>query len=106
MIETENLTDPTVRAFVAAVNAGDKDAFYATLAEDATMSDDGTERDLDEWVESEIFSTDGHMDVESESDEGRALIASFSNSKWGSMRTAWRFTVSDGTIARFEAGQA
>ena len=48
MIATENLTDPAVRAFVAAVNAGDNYAFYATLADDPTMSDDGTERDLDE----------------------------------------------------------
>ena len=102
----ESLTDPSVRAFVAAVNAGDKDAFYAALAEDATMSDDGSERDLDQWVESEIFSTDGNMEVESEDDDGRTLIVNYMNSKWGSMRTSWKFTASDGKITRFETGQA
>jgi hypothetical protein len=53
MIETEQLSAPAVRAFVAAGNAGDREAFYATLAPGATMSDDGTERDLDEWVDRE-----------------------------------------------------
>ncbi len=106
MIETEQLTDPAVRAFVTAVNAGDRDAMFAILAPGATMSDDGSERILDEWTEREIFSSSGHMEVESESDEGRGLIASYSNSTWGAMRTRWRFEIADGQITRFETGQA
>ena len=104
VIETESLTDPSVRAFVAAVNAGDKDAFYAALAENATMFDDGSERDLDQSVESEIFSTDGSMEVDSEDDDGRALIVNYTNSKWGSMRTSWKFSASDGKIAPVRDG--
>src|SRR5215218_2120988 len=66
MIDVEQLADPVVRAFVAAVNAGDRDAFFALLAPGATMSDDGSERNLEEWVDREIFSSDGRMEVESE----------------------------------------
>lgn len=106
MIDTEQLADPAVRAFVAAVNAGDREAFYATLAPGATMSDNGTERDLDEWVDREIFSSDGHMDVESESEDGRALAVRYSNSTYGEMRTAWNFTVEGDKVSRFETGQA
>jgi hypothetical protein len=106
MVEVEQLSDPVVRAFVAAVNAGDRDGMYATLATDATMSDDGTERDLADWTDREIFSSEGHMEVESESEGGRALIARYSNSTWGAMRTRWRFEISDGKITRFETGQA
>ena len=51
---------------MAAVNAGDRDAFFALLAPGATMSDDGSERNLEEWVDREIFSSDGRMEVESE----------------------------------------
>jgi hypothetical protein len=106
MIDVDKLTDPTVRAFVAAINAGDREAFFATLTPDATMSDDGTERDLAEWVDREIFSSDGRMAVESEADDGRSLVAENSNSRWGAMRTTWRFTVEGGRISRFETGQA
>ncbi|MFF7245019.1 nuclear transport factor 2 family protein [Embleya sp. NPDC008237] len=101
------LSEPAVGAFVAAVNARDKDAFTALLTPDATMSDDGSDRDLQDWADREIFSSNGHMDVVTESDGGRTLIVGYRNDTWGEMRTTWRFTVTpDGHISRFETGQA
>jgi hypothetical protein len=106
MIEVEQLEEPVVRAFVAAVNAGDRDAFFALLAPDATMSDDGSERNLEEWVDREIFTTDGRMEVESQADKGRSLIVNYTNSTYGEMRTAWNFIVDGDKVARFDTGQA
>ncbi|MER6478883.1 nuclear transport factor 2 family protein [Streptomyces filamentosus] len=105
-IPVEQLSDPAVRAFVTALNAHDRDAFAAALAPGATMSDDGSERDLAQWTEREAFSSNGRMEVESETDGGRALVATYANDTWGSMRTAWRFTVEHGKVTRFETGQA
>ncbi|CAL9527752.1 hypothetical protein SUDANB120_03976 [Streptomyces sp. enrichment culture] len=105
-IAPAKLSDPVVSAFVAAVNAHDRDAFLALLTPDATMSDDGTDRDLHEWADREIFDSGGHMDVQSESDGGRRLVADYRNDTWGEMRTAWRFTVQGDRISRFETGQA
>ncbi|KJK57955.1 hypothetical protein [Saccharothrix sp. ST-888] len=105
-IAVAKLSDPTVRAAVVAINANDRKGFLALLADDATMSDDGSDRDLLPWVDREIFSSRGHMEIQTESDGGRALIANFTNETWGEMRTAWKFTVSDGRISRFETGQA
>jgi hypothetical protein len=106
MVETKDLTDPAVRGLVETVNAGDRDAFFALLTEDATMSDDGSERNLEEWVDREIFSADGRMEVESQSDDGRSLVVNYANSTYGTMRTDWKFTVEGGKVARFETGQA
>ncbi|MGW0390301.1 nuclear transport factor 2 family protein [Streptomyces sp. NPDC003042] len=107
MIDPAQLTDPAVRAFVTAVNAGDQDAFMAVLTPDATMSDDGSDRDLGQWADKEIFSSGGQMAVVSESDGGRALVVDYRNDTWGEMRTAWRFDVTpDGRVSRFETGQA
>ncbi|WP_405551131.1 nuclear transport factor 2 family protein [Streptomyces sp. NBC_01171] len=103
---TAQLTDPAVAAFVDALNTGDRDAFFAALTPDATMSDDGTDRDLSVWTEKEIFTSNGHMHVESASSDGRTLTAVYTNSTWGSMRTRWTFTVTGGKISRFETGQA
>lgn len=100
------VADPIVRSFINAINEGDRDAFFAVLTPDATMSDDGTERNLTEWVDHEIFDANGHMDVESVTDDGRSLIANYRNDTYGAMRTSWRFVVTEGRISRFETGQA
>ena len=100
------MTDPAVAALLDAINANDRTAFFAALTPDATMSDDGTDRDLTEWVDREIFGVNGHIEVESASDGGRTLIANYRNDTWGVMRTRWHFTVRDGKIARFDTGQA
>ncbi len=105
-IANDRLSDPTVRSLVAAINANDRDAFVALLTPDATMSDDGTERDLGNWIDREIFSSHGHLDVQSESDGGRSLVADYRNDTWGEMRTAWRFTVTGNKISHFATGQA
>ncbi len=106
-IQTTRLRDPAVRAFVTAVNAHDREAFLALLAPDATMADDGDDRNLDQWIDQEIFSSNGHLEVDNESNGGRALIARYRNDTWGEMRTRWDFTVDEeGRITRFETGQA
>ncbi len=105
---TASVSDPVVRKFVAAVNAGDKDAFFAdVLTEDATMSDDGSERDLAAWTEKEIFSpqANGRMEVVEASDDGRSLVVDYTNDTWGTMRTRWIFTVAGDRVSRFETGR-
>ncbi|MGV9614702.1 nuclear transport factor 2 family protein [Nocardia xishanensis] len=98
--------DPIVQEFVDALNANDRDRFHSVLTEDATMSDDGVERDVEQWTDSEVFASNGRMQVETVTDGGIELLADYTNSRWGSMRTSWRFTVRDGKISRFETGQA
>lgn len=106
-IQTARLSDPAVRAFVTAVNAHDREAFMALLTPDATMADDGADHDLTDWIDQEIFTSHGHLEVDRESAGGRALVAHYSNDTWGEMRTRWSFTVEDdGRISRFETGQA
>ncbi|MGW1195504.1 nuclear transport factor 2 family protein [Streptomyces sp. NPDC002536] len=105
-IALDKLTEPAVRAFVAAVNAGDREAFAAALTPGATMSDDGSDRDVDDWTEKEIFSSAGHMDIVSQTGDGLGLVVNYRNDTWGEMRTAWHFTVDGGKVGRFETGQA
>ncbi|WP_329152516.1 nuclear transport factor 2 family protein [Streptomyces sp. NBC_01456] len=105
-ISAGRLSHPAVRSLVTALNNHDEQAFFGALTADATMSDDGSDRDLREWCDREIFATRGHLDVQSESDQGLSLVANYRNDTWGEMRTRWRFTVADGKVSRFETGQA
>jgi hypothetical protein len=71
------------------------------------MSDDGSDRDLVQWIDREIFSSHGPADVTKELAVGRALIADHRDDTWGETRTKWSCTVEDdGRISRFETGQA
>ena len=106
MTANRDVTDPAVQALIAAINAGNRAAFFAALTPAATMSDDGTDRDLAGWADREIFSVNGHLDVVSAADGGRSLIAAYRNNTWGEMRTRWAFIVTGGKVSRFETGQA
>ena len=46
------------------------------------------------------------MEVDSQSDDGRSLVVSYTNSTYGTMLTNWKFFVEGGKIGRFETGQA
>ncbi|MFF4573728.1 nuclear transport factor 2 family protein [Streptomyces sp. NPDC001410] len=106
-IQPAKLSDPSVRAFVNAVNSHDREGFMSLLSPGATMADDGSDRDLAEWIDREIFTSHGHMEVDNESRGGRDLIARYRNDAWGEMRTKWHFEIEDdGRISRFETGQA
>jgi ketosteroid isomerase-like protein len=98
--------DPAVRAPIDAINTGDRDAFFAALTPDATMSDDGRDRDLPSWVDREIFSSQGRFEPVAQTDDGRSMTVDYTNATYGTMRTFWRFTVRDGRISRFDTGQA
>ncbi|OLT30604.1 hypothetical protein BJF83_07725 [Nocardiopsis sp. CNR-923] len=101
-----DVTDRAVRALIEAINANDREAFAEALTPDATMSDDGSERDLFPWAEKEIFASNGRMDVVSASEEGRSLIADYRNDAWGAMRTRWDFTIVNGKVSRIDTGHA
>ena len=98
--------DSAVQTVIDAINTGDRAGFFAAMAPDATMSDDGTDRKLEEWADREIFTVNGHLTIESTTDDGRRLLARYRNDTWGEMRTRWQFTVENGKVTRFETGQA
>jgi len=101
--QMSDVTEPAVRELM---NAGDRERFYAVLTADATLSDDGIERNLDDWVDREIFSSNGHLEVEAATDGGLSLTARYHNDTWGEMRTRWHFVVTGNKITRLETGQA
>ncbi|HEY3034383.1 MAG TPA: nuclear transport factor 2 family protein [Streptosporangiaceae bacterium] len=99
-------SNPVVRGLVAAINDGDRDAFLATLTPHATLTDDGNPRSLRDWIDREIFSVHGHMNVEREEEDGLHLLARYRNDTWGEMRTFRRFEALGDKISRIDTGQA
>jgi hypothetical protein len=99
-------SNPVVHRLVAAINDGHRDAFPAMLTPHATLTDDGNPRPLHDWIDREIFSAHGHMNVEREEGDGLYLRARYRNDTWGEMPTFWRFHVTGDKISRIDTGQA
>jgi hypothetical protein len=68
-------SNSVVHRLVAVINDGDRDAFLATFTPHATLTDDGNPRPLRDWIDREIFSAHGHMNVEREEENGLYLLA-------------------------------
>ena len=99
-------SNPIVASLIRAVNAGDRTAFYDLLTGDATLTDDGTERDLAAWCDSNLFDSNARLTPKRESREGSRLIVDIHDDKWGDMTTYWDFTVDGDKIGRIDTGQA
>jgi len=99
-------SNPVVARLVAAINDGDRDMFLAALTPNATLTDDGNPRSLTDWIDREIFSVHGHMNVEREEEDGLRLLARYRNDTWGEMPTFWRFQMTGNKISHIDTGQA
>ncbi len=99
-------SNSVIERLVSAINSGDRAGFLALLTPDAVLTDDGSQRHLNEWIDREIFTVNGHMTVDSEGEDGLLLNAHFRNDTWGEMQTFWRFRFRDEKISRIETGQA
>ena len=99
-------SNPVVAALIDAVNAGDRTAFFDLLTGDATLTDDGAERDLSEWCESNLFEANARLSPKREAMDGSRLIIDVHDDKWGEMTTYWDFTVDGDKIGRIDTGQA
>ena len=54
-MKTAQLTNPLVKRAVAALNNGDRAAWFALFTTDATLTDDDHKQDFVQWSDNEIF---------------------------------------------------
>jgi hypothetical protein len=105
-MDTERLSNPTVRAAIQALQGGDKDAWAALFAPDATLYDDGSPRSLLKFTE-EVLGHERFTSIDRIENRGLDLTGSFHSEKWGDFRTYFRFRLgANGKIKRLDIGQA
>lgn len=100
-----DLMQPTVRRFMAALARQDRQALGTLLAADAALTDDGEPFPPMTWLDREVFSGDGRLEVVSERDDGTALAGGFTPRRW-SLDTVWRFTLQGEQVARLDVSAA
>jgi hypothetical protein len=105
-MNTDKLTNSTVRAAIEALQNGDREAWAALFQPDARLYDDGSPRSLEKFTRAAL----GHerfTSIDSVENAGLDLIGGFHSDEWGDFRSYFRFHLSaDGRIKRLDIGQA
>jgi hypothetical protein len=101
LMKAKKLSDPVVRAVVAAMRDGDRNTFFAAFAPSAVLTDDGNPQPLEEWADREIFRAHGRLEVHKQDRGGLELVGPFRSDQWD-METIWRFDVADGRVRRLD----
>jgi hypothetical protein len=103
---TTELTNPTVKAAITALENGDRKAWSALFEPDAKLYDDGSPRDLKEFSRDAL----GHerfTSIERVENGGLDLVGAFHSDQWGNFRAYFKFQLSpSGKIKRLDIGQA
>ena len=105
-MNTEKLTNPTVRAAIDALQNGDRKRWAALFAAGAKLYDDGSPRSLEKFNEDAL----GHerfTSIDRVDNHGLDLTGHFHSDQWGDFRTYFKFHLdAAGKIARLDIGQA
>jgi len=105
-MNTEALTNPTVRAAIEALQRGDRTTWASLFEPGAKLNDDGHVRSLENFSQDAL----GHerfTSIDRIENNGLNLVSSFHSEQWGDFRTYFRFQLSSaGKIERLDIGQA
>jgi hypothetical protein len=106
-MNTEQLTNPLVKAAIEALNARDRQGWFSLFASDTTLTDDGNVREFTQWSDSELFGNDKAylMSIDRVEDNGLTIYGKFHSGRWGEFDTFMKFKVQDNKIIRLDVGQ-
>ncbi len=105
-MNTNALTNPTVKAAVDALQNGDRKTWSSLFEADATLYDDGAPRSLEKFTR-EALGHERFTSIDRVENNGLGLTGAFHSDQWGDFRTYFRFQLSaSGKIKRLDIGQA
>ena len=105
-VRTEQLTNPTVRAAIDALQQGDRQAWSQLFERDARLYDDGTPRSLEAFSR-DALGRERFTCIERVDNQGLDVVGHFHSEQWGDFRSYFRFQLPPaGKIARLDVGQA
>jgi hypothetical protein len=99
------LKNPTVKAAIEALQAGDRRAWSGLFEEDAELFDDGSPRSLEKFAR-EAVGHERFTSCDRVSPDGMEVVGNFHSEQWGDFKTYFRFQLGpDGKISRLDVGQ-
>jgi hypothetical protein len=106
-VDTAQLMNPLVQAAIEALNAHNRQGWFDLFANDVTLTDDGNERDFNQWSDSEFFGKDKTYlkSIDHEEDDGLTIYGRLHSDRWGEFDTFMKFKIQGDKIIRLDVGQ-
>jgi len=105
-MNTDKLTNATVKQAVNALQANDSKAWFALFTDQAVLYDDGNKMDFKGFWQKAI----GHerfTSIDKVENNGLDVYGRFHSDQWGDFKTCFKFHIDkDGKIDRLDIGQA
>jgi hypothetical protein len=106
IMQTDKLTNTTVKQAINALQAGDAKAWFAVFTTDAALYDDGNKMNFRSFWEKAL----GHerfTSIDKVEHNGLDVYGHFHSDQWGDFKTYMKFHLqADGKINRLDIGQA
>jgi len=105
-MDTDKLTNATVKAAFDAWQNGDSKTFLSYFAADAKLYDDGNLRNFQSFVK-EACGHERFTSIEKVENEGKDITGNFHTESWGDFKTYFKFSINaEGKFNRLDIGQA
>lgn len=105
-MDTDKLTNATVKAAFDAWQNGDSKTFLSYFAADAKLYDDGNPRNFQSFVK-EACGHERFTSIEKVENEGKDITGNFHTESWGDFKTYFKFSINaEGKFNRLDIGQA
>lgn len=105
-MQTDKLTNATVKKAIDALQAGDKKAWFGLFTDDAALFDDGNKTNFKPFFEKAL----GHerfTSIDKVENNGLSVYGKFHSDQWGDFKTYFHFHINEnGKINRLDIGQA
>ena len=105
-MNTDQLTNPIVKAAFQAWQNGDSKLFLSFFTTDAKLFDDGNARDFQKFVK-EACGHEKFTTIDKVENKGLDITGNFHTESWGDFKTYFKFHPdADGKFNRLDIGQA
>ncbi|MGC4041397.1 MAG: hypothetical protein QM710_11595 [Flavobacterium sp.] len=106
-MDTEKLTNSTVKKAVEALSENDKKAWFSLFESNAVFTDDGNAQDFHDFFEHAFTHKERFLSITKVENDGKDVYGNFFAGQWGSFNVYFKFQVNaNGKISRLDIGQA
>lgn len=106
-MDLSKISNPTVKNAIEALQANDKNAWYAFFTDDVTFTDDGRTMNFKSFFDNAFNHKEKFLTIDQVDNDGKNITGNFYAGQWGTFKVFFNFhQQADGKFNRLDIGQA